>query len=104
MKEGWLQIATQSVTPVLHTQNSRKKDLDEGKEVCFAYLLQNSQNNSRQKKKKNSARYKVNTRLKKTSSRQNKENHGFKTNLANSLGAGCDLEDCSLSLSNKRTM
>ena len=40
------------------------------------------------KKKKNSARYKVNTRLKKMGSRQNKENHGCKTNLANSLGAG----------------
>ena len=38
--------------------------------------------------KKHTARNKVNTRLKKMSSRQNKENHGRKTNLANSLGAG----------------
>ena len=63
-------------------QISVKKDLDEGKEICFD-LLQNSQG-----KIKNTARKKVNTRLKKMSSRQNKEKHGHKTNLANSLGAG----------------
>ena len=70
-------------------QISVKKDLDEGKEICFD-LLQNSQGNtinSRPKKKK-TARKKVNTRLKKMSSRQNKEKHGRKTNLANSWGAG----------------
>ena len=39
--------------------------------------------------KKTTARKKVNTRLKKMSSRQNKEKHGRKKkNLANSLGAG----------------
>ena len=42
---------------------------------------------STQGKKKNSAK-KVNTRLKKMSSRQNKEKHGYKTKLANSLRAG----------------
>ena len=41
------------------------------------------------KKKKNTARKKVNTGLmKKMNSHQNKEKHGRKTNLANSLGAG----------------
>ena len=39
-------------------------------------------------KKKNTVRNKVNTRLKKMSSRQNKENHVCKTNPANSIGAG----------------
>ena len=43
---------------------------------------------STQGQKKNTARKKVITRLKKMSSRQNKEKHGRKTNLANSLGAG----------------
>lgn len=43
---------------------------------------------STQGKKNKTARKKVNTRLKKMSSRQNKEKHGRKTNLANSLGAG----------------
>ena len=40
--------------------------------------------------KKTTARKKVNTRLRKMSSRQNKEKHGRKKkkNLANSLGAG----------------
>ena len=39
-------------------------------------------------KAKKTARKKVNSRLKKMTSRQNKEKHGRKTNLANSLGAG----------------
>ena len=39
-------------------------------------------------RKKKTARKKVNTRLKKMSSSQNKEKHGRKTNLANSLRAG----------------
>ena len=46
---------------------------------------------STQGKKKNSARKKVNTRLKKMSSRQNKEKHGCKTKLANSLRAGYEV-------------
>ena len=69
-------------------QNSVKKDLDEGKEICFD-LLQNSQGkiiNSRQNKKYSAKKSQM--RLKKMSSRQNKEKHGHKTNLANSLGAG----------------
>ena len=54
-----------------------KKDLDEGKEICFD-LLQNSQRNSRQKKKIQ----------RDTKSTKNEENHGCKKNLANSLRAG----------------
>ena len=49
---------------------------------------QSTQGKKKKKKKKNTARKKVNTRLKKMSSRQNKEKHGRKTNLANSLGTG----------------
>ena len=49
---------------------------------------QSRQHNLLKAKKKKRARKKVNTRLEKMSSRQNKEKHGRKTNLANSLGAG----------------
>ena len=50
-------------------QISVKKDLDEGKDICFD-LLQNSQGNTINSRQKNY------TRLKKMSSRQNKEKHG----------------------------
>ena len=68
-------------------QISVKKDLDEDKEICFD-LLQTSQGNTINSRQKTTARKKVNTRLKKMSSRQNKENHGRKKTLANSSGAG----------------
>ena len=64
-----------------------KKDLDEDKEICFD-LLQNSRGNTINSRQKTTvtARKKVNTRLKKMSSLQNKEKHGRKKkkNLANS--------------------
>ena len=64
-----------------------KKDLDEGKEICFD-LLQNSQGNTiNSRQEKNSAKRSQHA-AKENEFTPEQKKHGCKTNLANSLRAG----------------